>query len=203
VHAAARIQNFIWECSNVASGIELWTIPLAGSCSTALLSPEECDRAARFKWDKDRIPWINAHSALREILATYAGVRPESLHFTCNENGKPALDGQTGIEFNLSHSGEFALIAVSTSAPVGVDIERIRPEVEIAALLVRLGETDLPETVPELYHRWTRREARSKAVGGQLFIAPPSEIEALDVPAPAGYAASIASELISAGRPKT
>jgi 4'-phosphopantetheinyl transferase len=172
--------------------IELWTVPL-DSDRTAQLAPDEIARAARFHSEKDRRYWTNARLALRTILATYAGEPPESLHFVTSEHGKPALDPHTGIEFNLSHAGDFALIAVSRSAPVGVDIERIRPNVDIAALLRRLGETDLPETIPELYHRWTRREARSKAAGGQLFVAPPPGIHAIDVPAPEGYAASVAT----------
>ena len=180
----------------VSSAVELWTIPLENPRNgqlAGLLSEDETARAARFRSEKDRYRWTNARLALRSILAIYAGEPPESLRFFCNENGKPALASTAGIEFNLSHAGEFALIAVSTSTPVGVDIERIRTNVDIAALLRRLGEADLPETIPELYHRWTRREARSKAAGGQLFVTPLSGIHAIDVPAPEGYAASVAT----------
>lgn len=98
-----------------------------------------------------------------------------------------------GIEFNLSHAGDFAMIAVTETVPVGIDIERIRPEIEIAKLLDRLGETDLPQTIPELYARWTRREARTKAVGGQLFAAPTEDIHAVDLAAPEGYCAAVAA----------
>lgn len=180
----------------MSSAVELWTVPLEIARTgqlTDLLSEAEVARAARFRSEKDRRYWTNARSALRTILATYTGESPESLRFVINEHGKPSLDPAAGIEFNLSHAGDFALIAVSTTTPVGVDIERIRADVDIAALLRRLGETDLPETIPELYHRWTRREARSKAVGGQLFTTPPGGIYAIDVPAPEGYAASVAT----------
>ena len=189
------------ENSNV---VELWTVPLdtplhtpldrpLDTPQTGLLSGDEAARAARFRSAKDRLYWTNARLALRSILAGYTGDAPESLRFVCNANGKPSLDPEAGIEFNLSHAGDFALIGVSRSGPVGVDIERIRTDVDIAVLLRRLGETDLPEAMAELYHRWTRREARSKAVGGQLFVAPPPGIEAIDVPAPDGYAASVAA----------
>jgi 4'-phosphopantetheinyl transferase len=172
--------------------LELWTVPL-DSDRTGQLAADEFARSSRFHSQKDRRYWTNARLALRAILAEYAGESPDSLRFVCNANGKPALESYRGIEFNLSHAGDFALIAVSTSGPVGVDIERIRSNVDIAALLRRLGETDLPETIPELYHRWTQREARSKAAGGQLFVIPPLDIRAIDVPAPEGYAASVAT----------
>ena len=54
------------------------------------------------------------------------------------------------------------MIAVTRSIPVGVDIERIRPNIDMAPLLRRLGETDLPDTTQQLYQMWTRREAKSK-----------------------------------------
>ncbi len=180
----------------MSSAVELWTVPLEIARPgplTGLLSEAEIARAARFRSEKDRRYWTNARSALRTILAIYTGKRPESLRFVSNEHGKPSLDPAAGIDFNLSHAGDFALIAVSTAVPVGVDIERIRTNVDIAALLRRLGETGYLRAIPELYHRWTRREARSKAAGGQHFTAPPPGIYAIDIPAPEVYSASVAN----------
>jgi 4'-phosphopantetheinyl transferase len=170
------------------STVDIWTISLIEERSP-FLSPDEEERAARFRFENDRVRWIRARSALRLVLSGYLASAPETLRFTYNENGKPAL---AGIEFNLSHAGDFAMIAISESAPVGIDIERIRPEVEIRKLLERLGEIDLPYGVDELYARWTRREARTKAAGGQLFVAPADSIHAIDVAAPEGYSAAVA-----------
>jgi 4'-phosphopantetheinyl transferase len=164
--------------------VDLWTIPLDVTCPVVLSADEE-ERAARFRFEADRVRWTRAHSWLRSILARYT----DATTFTYGEHGKPALPG---VEFNLSHAGEFAMIAVTTDAPVGIDIERIRPEIDIAKLLSRLGEQDLPVTTEELYARWTRREAMSKAVGGQLFMAPPEGVQSVEVKAPTGYAASVA-----------
>ena len=75
---------------------------------------------------------------------------------------------------------------------MGVDIERIRPDVDMAPLLHRLGETDLPDETQQLYQVWTRREAKSKAAGGALFDKPSDNICAVDLTAPPGYAASVA-----------
>ena len=172
----------------------MWTIRLDVPARTEWLSADEAARAARFIFEKDRVRWICARSALRSVLSNYVGQTPDALRFVYGANGKPGLNG---IEFNLSHAGDFALIAVSDSGPVGIDIERIREGVDIASLLERLGETDLPDSVMELYHRWTRREARSKVVGGQLFVAPPADVLAVDIDAPEGYAASVATRALS------
>jgi 4'-phosphopantetheinyl transferase len=169
--------------------VDLWTIPLREP-RPALLSEDEAERASRFRFEEDRVRWTRARSALRTILSRYAGDAPEALRFVYGAHGKPALSLAADIEFNLSHAGDWALIAVAKSVPVGVDIERRRPNIDMAALLRRLGETVLPDT--DLYKAWTRREARSKAAGGALFDPTPPGICVVDLEAPEGYAATIA-----------
>jgi 4'-phosphopantetheinyl transferase len=170
--------------------VDLWTIPLTDP-RPLVLSEDEETRAARFRFERDRIRWSRSRSALRNILAACIGRDPESLEFTYNANGKPSLTG-IELEFNLSHAGDFAMVAVAKAVPVGVDIEKIRENVPMADLLSRLGETDLPNGIPELYARWTAREAKTKAAGGQLFVPTASNICPTPVPAPEGYAASVA-----------
>jgi len=171
--------------------VDLWTVSLKNP-SPGHLSEDEIARANRFKFEEDRIRWTRARSSLRVILSRYAGDDPARLAFIYGEHGKPALLPFSDIEFNLSHAGDWAMIAVARSIPVGVDIERIRPNVDMVPLLQRLGETDLPNAMQELYQVWTRREAKSKAAGGALFDKPPNTICATDVTAPEGYAASVA-----------
>ena len=149
-------------------------------------------RANRLRFEEDRIRWVRARSSLRLILSRYAGDDPARLVFRYGKHGKPTLLPFTEIEFNLSHAGDFAAIAVARSVPVGVDIERLRANVDMAALLRRLGETDLPQGEAELYQAWTRREARTKAEGGPLFTRPADDTRAIDMAAPPGYAASVA-----------
>jgi 4'-phosphopantetheinyl transferase len=170
--------------------VDLWTIPLTDP-RPLILSADEAARAARFRFEEDRVRWGRARSAMRMILAEYVGCSPDALEFTYSANGKPSLpEGE--VEFNLSHAGDFAMVAVAKSVPVGVDIERIRDKVDMANLLRRLGETDLPEAVPQLYARWTLREAKTKAVGGQLFVPTSTDIAAISARAPEGYSASVA-----------
>jgi 4'-phosphopantetheinyl transferase len=168
--------------------VDLWTIPLTRECPTHL-SEDEVARANRLRFEEDRIRWIRARSSLRLILARYEGGDPAALVFRYGEHGKPAL---INIEFNLSHSGDWAMIAVARSIPVGVDIERMRANVDMPALLRRLGETELPQGEPELYQVWTRREARTKAEGRPLFAMPANDTRVIDIAAPPGYAGSVA-----------
>ncbi len=170
--------------------VDVWSISLLRA-RPAILSEDEELRANRLRFEDDRLRWTRARSAMRTILAGYTRQAPESLIFVCGAHGKPALS-HSEVEFNLSHAGDWALIAVARSVPVGIDIERMRENVDIAALLLRIGETDLPEGLARLYQTWTRREARSKAAGGALFDPPPREACAVDLEAPEGYAASVA-----------
>jgi 4'-phosphopantetheinyl transferase len=175
--------------------VDLWTISLAHP-SPEHLSEDEIARANRFRFEEDRIRWIRARSSLRLILSRYAGDDPSRLCFIYGEHGKPALLPFSNVEFNLSHAGDWAMIAVTRAIPVGVDIERIRPNVAMVPILRRLGETnaenDLPDETQQLYQVWTRREAKSKAAGGTLFDKPTGNIGAVDLTAPAGYTASVA-----------
>jgi len=116
---------------------------------------------------------------------------PLELIFDLGPHGKPSLNHHP-IEFNLSHSGEWALVAVSALSPVGIDIEVIREDVEIGKLLNRIGE-DAPDVpTDQLFQLWARRESRSKAAGVGLMDLPGPSIHAVRLEAPPGYAASVA-----------
>jgi 4'-phosphopantetheinyl transferase len=156
-----------------------------------ILSSEEQARVDRFRFERDRVHWANAHSALREILGGYLNAPPLEISFTLGPHGKPAV---AGVEFNLSHSGGWAMIAVSRGTPVGIDVEAIRPKVEMAQLLKRIGETELNGSIGELFQVWTRREARTKAAGGPLMEIPAGDFRVVDLVAPKGFAAALAME---------
>lgn len=170
------------------SPVDVWTYSLTVE-REAVLTGEERARAARFVFEKDREHWARARSGLRTILASYVGRRPEEIAFSFGEHGKPGVEG---VEFNLAHAGGWAMVAVSGGVPVGVDLETIRENVGIAELLRRIGETDLPESRVALFHRWTRREAKTKALGAPLMAVPAGEFGVVDLDAPQGFAASLA-----------
>ncbi len=143
-----------------------------------MLSSEEQRRAARFHFERDRRRFIGSHAALREILSLYLGEPPASLEFVTRVHGKPEL-ASGAPRFNLSHSGELALIGVAGNRELGVDVERVRAQVaieriarrffsasEAAALFAYPGS----ERDAAFFRCWTRKEAYVKARGGGLRI---------------------------------
>ena len=151
-----------------------------------ILSEEERRKADQFKFDKDRDSYTTTRAVLRELLAKYTESAPESLSFVTNEHGKPALpNGRNlqNIQFNVSHSGTFALLAFGQQHPIGVDVERIRPDVtEISRLLLSSRENQSYKRLSEaqrlasLFHVWTSKEAIIKALG-KGFSIPLKDVE--------------------------
>ena len=165
-----------------ARDVHVWRIRLDAARASelwVLLSPDEQERASRFHFAEHRHSFVVAHGMLRRLLARYAGVAPEALAFGAGDNGKPTLHASSGagtLEFNLSHSGDYALLAVSRGGPVGVDIERWNDEIEHLELaehffspaerdaLHKLREVK-QETVAGFFAAWSRKEAYLKARG--------------------------------------
>ena len=95
-----------------------------------LLSADEWQRAERFHFERDRSRFIAGRSILRTILSRYLPLAPGQIEFCYGPHGKPALSGACGDQslcFNLSHSADMALYAVTRDRQIGVDIEQVRP----------------------------------------------------------------------------
>jgi 4'-phosphopantetheinyl transferase len=152
------------------------------ACLHSLLSEEERSRAARFISPLHRDRFAVAHGRLREILAARLQVPAASLQFDVAEHGKPHLAGAqagSGLQFNLSHSGDRGLVGCAEGRHLGVDIELWRPLGDEAALVRRffspaenaayasLGES---ERTQGFFECWTRKEAYIKAVGRGLGL---------------------------------
>lgn len=146
------------------------------------LSADELERASRFHFAKDRRRFVVARGVLRSLLGRYLGVEPRQLRFSYSAYGKPALvptSGETGLRFNVSHSHDLALYAVTYGREIGVDIEHIRANIaceEIAERFFSRQERALLRTLPaQLKHDaffrcWTRKEAFIKAHGEGLSL---------------------------------
>ena len=147
--------------------VHIWRVRLnRGKASPP--TAEEAERAARFATPALRRRYLRAHAALRAILG---GVTSAPLEFALHEKGKPYLASAPEIRFNLAHSREMALVAVARDVEVGVDIERVRPLPEYAAIARRYfpeGYT-APTGVREFFRHWTRFEALLKAHGSGLY----------------------------------
>jgi 4'-phosphopantetheinyl transferase len=141
----------------------------------SLLSADEQTRARRFRFERGFRRFVVAHAALRDILARYLARSPHTISFGANAYGKPHLmDADNWLQFNLSHSGEWALLAVTAIGPVGVDVEQVRKDFggeEIARRFFSASEVDALLALPAslrteaFFLCWTRKEAFIKAVG--------------------------------------
>jgi 4'-phosphopantetheinyl transferase len=119
---------------------------------------------------------------LRDILGRYLGRPPAALEFCYSAYGKPALAvglEASGVRFNISHSHEMALFAVTCRREVGVDIEYLAREIRAAEIAERFfsarERADLRALPAEAQHRaffncWTRKEAYIKAHGEGLSL---------------------------------
>lgn len=189
--------------------IHLWRAsldnPARMSASEAILSREEILRSRRFAFAPDRNRFIVSHGALRMVLGLYLSEDPQSLEFQAGPTGKPQLvQTFTDLRFNLSHSGDLALIGITRGREVGVDIERVQQDIEFDQIVEHYFEpaeawvlrTAPPqERVSRFFDLWTRKEARLKAEGSGLSGRPKLERFAARSLCPAlGYAGAVASE---------
>ena len=135
----------------------------------------------------DPLPHLCAEALARQMLGEKQKKAPDAVVITRTEHGKPLTEG---IYFSLSHSGEWAVCALS-DCPIGVDLEYRRDTVP-AHLQRRLGTGD-PE---EFFRRWTAMEARVKCLGStvfhwQEFLEDPAGCATEEIQAPEGYAATV------------
>ena len=141
------------------------------------LAAAERERAKRFHFTVDRQRFITARGFLRALLGKYLGVDPATITFGYGSRGKPFLAGpllNSRLWFNLAHSADLALVAISRTGPVGVDVEFIKPIPEVDQLVSHFfssresdafAATPLDERSIAFFNLWTRKEAWLKAIG--------------------------------------
>lgn len=210
-----------------AGSVHVWQIDLRdmGADAVSLLDAAEIGRAQRFVYAHDWRRYVAAHAWLRRILGAYMGVAPQDLRLAIGAHGKPMLAQQhlhdgPQLHFNMSHSKDLALIAVTSGLEVGVDIEAIRgdlPGPDLAVGVLTSSELDAldkcdPENLAATFVGcWTRKEACLKALGVGLGLEPrnlcvglPAQrmtlqrgdgedpVDLAPLPCPHGYAAALA-----------
>jgi 4'-phosphopantetheinyl transferase len=143
--------------------------------------------------DRCRLPLVRqrkivARARLRQILSSYLGVPPRSIEISLGIHGKPQV---SGLDFNVSHSEDLAVYAVSQQ-PVGIDVEYQR-SLEMASLVQRffapaelVSWQQLPAAQQELafFRAWTMKEAYLKAIGTGLHTPLSSVVVEMDVNQP-------------------
>ena len=164
-----------------AGDVHLWRVQLnrdgasyRSKCND--LSTDEQERCARFVRDELQRRYVNTRWALRRLLADYLDCAPQAVRFRYGPRGKPAVacPADSGLRFSVTHSSELALIACTTQADIGVDVEQVRELpfwLDVARRYFSEKELALVEAQP-LAERircflqiWTFKEAYGKALG--------------------------------------
>jgi 4'-phosphopantetheinyl transferase len=165
--------------------VQLWFVSLDSVDEferlLTVLSRDELDRVNRIADERIRRRYVVGRAVLRRLLGERLATPPAELRFDYNEGGKPALECED-VNFNLSHSGDLALIAISNGAAVGVDVEQLRPQPrldQLARRVLTVGERELLEQARAegagarwFLQCWTAKEAVAKAFGFGLALAP-------------------------------
>jgi 4'-phosphopantetheinyl transferase len=167
--------------------VHVWFISLS-SLSTCIdrlwgyLSDDEKERAARFRFDRDRDRYIAARGILRQLLGNYLGCKPGQFCFQYGEHGKPELVkscNENRMRFSLSHSEGYAAMGFCRGREIGIDLEAIRPVTDRDHLADRFfspAERREFQSLPEchktqaFFNCWTRKEAYLKALGWGLAL---------------------------------
>lgn len=167
--------------------VHIWSISLPefgtqASRYLSWLSAKERERSSRMRFQYDRLRFIVARGQLRQLLACYLDQSPESLRFDEGRYGKPMLmDCNQDLRFNLSHSGERVMYAVSCGREVGIDVEIENPKIEWMQMAKQffapmewraLEELGAEQGRQAFMKLWSNKEALYKAIGAGFSLAP-------------------------------
>jgi 4'-phosphopantetheinyl transferase len=167
-----------------AKDAHIWAIPFDAevepdAASLQCLSDDERRRAEQFRFDAPRRRFIAARVALRRLLGEYLRVPPANVSLAYDRFGKPLLGEPAGdsLRFNLAHTSDLALVAVTRGCDVGVDVERLRAVSRVESIAGRyLHPAEAQEILcapARMRHQaflrcWTAKEAVIKAIGTGL-----------------------------------
>jgi len=160
----------VWYCTFDANKERLETYK-------ELLSKDEKTRSGKFKFDKDKQCYIISRGILRLILGKYLDTNPKDIKFKYTSYGKPLLDFESDLKFNISHSGNMATFAFFKNQEIGIDIEKIKDDFDVLELAqnffsrseIEVLEQQPKEDLPKAFFRcWTRKESFIKAEGSGL-----------------------------------
>ncbi len=158
---------------------DLLTEGVAEGCA-AVLSEEERERTARFKFERHRRESLTTRALVRTALSHYLPLRPEEWRFASNAHGKPSAEPECGLQFNLSNSVGLVVCLVAKGAEVGVDVEpftragkilELAQEVFSAQERAQLDGLPKGEKLDRAMSLWTLKESYIKARGMGLALA--------------------------------
>jgi 4'-phosphopantetheinyl transferase len=151
------------------------------TCMSDLISKVSLERQARirrFVRSEDAVRSLIAELLVRHIIGFHRQIPHDKIFFDINPYGKPILRGDPSFHYNISHSGDWVLCAVS-EASVGIDIEKIasvdphiaeRYFTEAEQRYVFAAGTTDGQWLNRFYEIWTLKESYIKAVGTGLSM---------------------------------
>lgn len=174
----------------------------------SVLSQEELERSQRFYFEEDRESFVIYHACSRLILSEYLGVYAKQIVIDTKPKGKPFLSSKE-VYFNLSHSKDQAVFAVTKNTDIGIDIEFIKKTHDFLQIAERffhqeeykklLSIDDPEEQRYNFYRLWTKKEALLKATGDGIAAGLDKlchelceKITILELKSPRNYIASLA-----------
>jgi 4'-phosphopantetheinyl transferase len=143
-------------------------------CLQRYLDDKDLARAARFRFPEDRARYVLGRAMVRESIGRYLHREPESLALKYTNRGRPVLADDDAIQFNISHARDWVVIALTSRAQIGIDLEYLRadlcvPEMAVSILsaedLQRFRALPRGEKLASFFRAWTRKEAYLKATG--------------------------------------
>lgn len=147
----------------------------------ALLSRDEFERLGGFRSPAAAKEFLIGRALLRSALGERLRRLPAGLRFTRDPDGKPQLEGEPGhLHFNLSHSRDWVVLALSNFGEVGVDVEHHERTNNLQGIAGRffsaaenLGLDALADAPrrQRFFELWTIKEAYVKALGRGIATA--------------------------------
>ncbi len=150
----------------------------ADACS-AMLSEDERIRWQRFRFGRDRREFLATRVLVRLALSHYRATAPQAWRFSRNQFGKPAIEPDCGLRFNLANANDLVACIISEGAEVGIDVEPHARNSQIAELapsvfspleLAQLDALSAVEKLDRALSLWTLKEAYIKARGMGLSL---------------------------------
>lgn len=138
------------------------------------LSSHELERAAAYRFERDRISFMAGRYLLRRLLSAHTGTSPREIVLVADEQGKPSLEGRNTPQFSLANADGMVAVAVASGCErIGIDCERADAEIEEAALDAycssderrRFGELPAQERARAAVQLWALKESHLKALG--------------------------------------
>lgn len=161
------------------SDVQVWRVDIDFAATLddevfTVLSGDERAHARVFRRSEDALRFATVRAALREQLASALAMAPHTLRLVRDAMGRPSLAETTFLDFNVSHSGAYGLVALSMRRRVGVDIEQRSAHLDwrsLASLTLAgsevewLDEVPADERIEHFYDAWVAKEALLKTTG--------------------------------------